>query len=470
MSKINFACRECGYISSRWLGRCSDCGEWNTMMEEVTGRTGVKCKKDTVSAACPIALISVAGEERFVTGIHEVDRVLGGGLVAGSLILLGGDPGIGKSTLLMQVASRISLYGKKILYVSAEESVQQVKLRASRLKVEESTFYLLAETNIDRVEMNIRNIKPEVVIIDSIQAVCKPDLPSAPGGVTQVRECTIQMMRMAKSEGITIFMVGHVTKEGALAGPKVLEHLVDTVLYFEGERNQFFRVLRGVKNRFGPTNEIGIFQMDGEGLKEVANPSEIFMAGNSLRGVAGSVVVCTMEGSRPLLVEVQALVCPTGFGTPRRMTAGVDCNRVSLILAVLEKRVGLHLGGQDAYVNAVGGVRIDEPAVDLGIALALASSFKEKPVLGRLAVIGEIGLTGEIRPVPQMEKRLKEAARIGFSMCLVPRPWKQASLSCGDMQVLEVDSLAQAIDIALSDDVAQRDEVERNEIGWKRSC
>jgi DNA repair protein RadA/Sms len=387
-------------------------------------------------------------EDRFATGIHELDRALGGGIVPGSLVLLGGDPGIGKSTLLMQMASGAGRSGRKVLYVSGEESVQQVKMRASRLKIEEGPLYLLAETDIERVEANIRSISPDLVIIDSIQAVLKPDLSSAPGGVGQVRECASQMMRLAKTGGVSVFLVGHVTKEGSLAGPKVLEHMVDTVLYFEGDRHHSFRILRSVKNRFGSTNEIGLFQMEGDGLREVFNPSELFMINRSRGDVAGSVAVSTVEGNRPLLVEIQALVCPTGFGTPRRMTAGVDYNRVSLILAVLEKRIGLHLGGHDAYVNAVGGVRLDEPAADLGIALALASSFKEIPVAGGLVAVGEIGLTGEIRPVPQLEKRILEAARLGFSMCLAPLRSGQLPAAAG-MKVVGVETLDQAIEVSL---------------------
>ncbi|MCL5059016.1 MAG: DNA repair protein RadA [Actinobacteria bacterium] len=448
--KTRYACKDCGYISSRWLGRCPDCGQWNSMIEEISGRSGqTALPRGDSPGAMPISLVPVVEEDRFSTGIAELDRVLGDGVVPGSLVLLGGDPGIGKSTLLIQAASRISESGKKVLYVSGEESAQQVRLRASRLGIGSAGLYLLAETDIDRIESAIRENRPETVILDSIQAVYKPDLSSSPGGVGQVRECAAQMMRLAKTEGIAIFLVGHVTKEGALAGPRVLEHMVDTVLYFEGDRHHSFRILRGVKNRFGSTNEIGIFQMESEGLKEIVNPSEMFMANCSREGVAGSVVVSTMEGSRPLLVEIQALVCPTGFGTPRRMTAGVDYNRVSLILAVLEKRVGLHLGGQDAYVNAVGGVKIDEPAADLGIALALTSSFREIPV-GRLAAVGEIGLTGEIRPVPQLEKRVTEASRLGFATCLVPGRSGTVPITGRGINILGVETLEKAIETALS--------------------
>lgn len=417
--KVRFCCQSCGYISSRWLGRCPGCGEWNSLVEESAPEKVTRVKTAAL-AARPLTDIPVDDEERFNSGMSELDRVLGGGIVPGSLILLVGDPGIGKSTLLLQMARHLSGKGKKVLYASGEESVRQVRMRASRLGFTDGPVYLLAETDIEIIEKNIRELQPHFVVVDSIQAVYKPGLASAPGGVGQVRECAAQMMRLAKDEGISIFLVGHVTKEGLLAGPRVLEHMVDTVIYFEGERHHSYRILRGVKNRFGSTNEIGIFQMEGNGLVEVSNPSELFLMDHPGGNVAGSVVVPTVEGSRTLLVEIQALVCPTGFGTPRRMTAGVDYNRVSLILAVLEKRVGLHLGGQDAYVNAVGGVKLDEPAADLGIALALASSFKDLPVRERVVAIGEIGLTGEIRPVPALDKRISEAARLGFTHCIVP--------------------------------------------------
>ncbi|NTW05726.1 MAG: DNA repair protein RadA [Peptococcaceae bacterium] len=447
-AKTRFACTECGYISVRWLGRCTDCGGWNTLVEETINSKVAFADKNKSLTACPISNISIEHQSRFTTGIHELDGALGGGVVPGSLVLLGGDPGIGKSTLLLQMASELSRSGRKVLYVSGEESVQQIKMRSIRLNVEENLLFLLAETDIDQIEANIRETSPELVIIDSIQVVIKAEISASPGGVGQVRECASQMMRLAKMNGPAIFLVGHITKEGALAGPKVLEHMVDTVLYFEGERNNSFRILRSVKNRFGSTNEIGIFQMEGDGLKEVANPSEMFLSNRHSGDVPGSVVVSTIEGNRPLLVEVQALVCTSSFGSPRRMTAGVDYNRVSLILAVLEKRVGLHIGGQDAYVNAVGGVRLDEPAADLGIALALASSFKEVSVVGGLVAFGEIGLTGEIRPVPNLEKRINEAARLGFSRCIIPK-----SLSNYDpgnnMKVIRMNTLQEAIGAAL---------------------
>lgn len=449
-SKTRFACSECGYISTRWLGRCPDCSQWNTMVEENHSPMKPSAGRNYITAAYPISQVSMVEQERFTTGIRELDRTLGGGVVPGSLVLLGGDPGIGKSTLLLQMASELSKIGRKVLYVTGEESLQQVKMRAKRLKVEDGPLYLLAETDIDLIESSIIDLKPELVIIDSIQVVVKPEMTSSPGAVGQVRECAAQMMGLAKKEGISIFLVGHVTKEGALAGPKVLEHMVDTVLYFEGERHNSFRILRSVKNRFGSTNEIGIFQMEWDGLKEVLNPSEMFLSSRPLNDVPGSVVVSTIEGNRPLLVEIQALVCPTGFGMPRRMTAGVDYNRVSLILAVLEKRVGLHLGSQDAYVNAVGGVRLDEPGADLGIALALASSFKEVSVVSGLVAFGEIGLTGEIRPVPQIEKRVGEAARLGFSVCIIPKSSSRFSIDKSeDIRVLRMDTLQEALETSL---------------------
>lgn len=447
--KVRFCCQSCGYVSPRWLGRCPGCGEWNSLVEEGIPDKVLR-KKGAASAALPLTGISVADEERLGTGMNELDRVLGGGIVPGSLVLLGGDPGIGKSTLLLQVARNLSKKGNKVLYASGEESARQVRMRASRLGMTDGPVYLLAETDVEIIERNIRELHPHLVVVDSIQAIYKPGLASAPGGVGQVRECAAQMMRLAKDEGISIFLVGHVTKEGMLAGPRVLEHMVDAVIYFEGERHNSYRILRGVKNRFGPTNEIGIFQMEGQGLTEVVNPSELFLMNHSGGNVAGSVVVPTLEGSRTLLVEIQALVCPTGFGTPRRMTAGVDYNRVALILAVLEKRVGLHLGGQDAYVNAVGGVRLDEPAADLGIALALASSFKDIPVGERIAAIGEIGLTGEIRPVPALDKRIIEAARLGFTRCIVPgQGLGGETKKINGVTVVGVDAVAGAIEASL---------------------
>jgi len=372
--KTVFVCQECGYESPKWLGKCPACNQWNTLIEEIQEET---------AKALPVALrvrpvrlteVEITNEERFSTGSMELDRVLGGGVVKGSLILVGGDPGIGKSTLLLQICEYIGK-GAKILYASGEESASQIKLRADRLGITTQNLLLISETNLDNIIQSIHEIKPDMVIVDSIQTIFKPELTSAPGSISQVREGTISLMRVAKDNGIAVFIVGHVTKEGTLAGPRVLEHMVDCVLYFEGERHQSYRILRAVKNRFGSTNEIGIFEMQDKGLMEVDNPSMMFLSGRP-NNVSGSCVICTLEGTRPVLAEIQALVSPTSFGIPRRMSTGIDNNRVTLLMAVLEKRVGLNLQNQDAYINVVGGIRIDEPAADLGVAIAIASSFK----------------------------------------------------------------------------------------------
>ena len=400
----------------------------------------------------PVTEVSATEEERRSTGMPELDRVLGGGLVPGSLVLLGGDPGIGKSTLLLQVAGAVSAAGQRVLYVSGEESTRQIRMRAERLGALNPELYLYAETDLDVVKEQVGKVSPELMVTDSIQTMYGPDLSSSPGSVSQVRECTARLMRLAKECSISVFVVGHVTKEGMIAGPRVMEHMVDVVLYFEGERHQSFRILRGVKNRYGSTNEIGIFEMSGAGLREVPNPSSFFLMDYAVRDAAGSAVVPTMEGTRPLLVEVQALVSPTSLGVPRRMTTGVDHNRVALIMAVLEKRLGLMLGNCDAYVNVVGGVRIDEPAVDLGIAMALASSFRERVIDGQTVVVGELGLTGEIRPVAAVEKRLHEAARLGFRRCVIPgrkdRPVDDG-LTAG-LTIMEASTLAEAFDLIFS--------------------
>lgn len=399
-----------------------------------------------MSAPCPVTEVPAGDEERFPTDMAEMDRVLGGGLVPGSLVLVGGDPGIGKSTLMLQVANLLSLR-MPVLYISGEESARQVRLRAERLGALSPSLLLVCETDIEQVESHIRQISPPVAVVDSIQTMFKADLASAPGSVGQVRECAAQLMRLAKTTGVSIFLVGHVTKEGMLAGPRVLEHMVDTVLYLEGDRHQFFRILRGVKNRFGSTNEIGIFEMSGRGLVEVASPSAIFLTKRPRGDVPGTAVVAALEGTRPLLVEIQALVCPTGYGNPRRMTAGVDYNRVALITAVLEKRMGFNLGNQDIYVNAVGGVRLDEPAADLAVACALASSFKDIPVDPSLACAGETGLTGELRPVTGVEKRIREAFKMGFSRFLMSS--RSVAPSGDDHGLLRVDTLAGALEMAL---------------------
>lgn len=444
--KTKYLCQECGQQSARWLGRCPGCGAWNSLVEESVNirTTGPSSLSGDVPR--PVTEVPALEEERFSTELCEMDRVLGGGLVPGSLVLLGGDPGIGKSTLLLQVSQLISRR-MQVLYVSGEESTRQVRLRADRLGELSPGLLLLSETDIDIMERHLRELSPPVAVIDSIQTMYKSDLGSAPGSVGQVRECTAQLMRLAKTTGISIFLVGHVTKEGVIAGPRVLEHMVDTVLYLEGDRHQFFRILRCVKNRFGSTNEIGIFEMSGSGLLEVTNPSALFLIQRHQGSVPGCAVAAALEGTRPLLVEIQALVSPTGYGVPRRMTAGVDYNRVALITAVLEKRVGLNLGSHDIYVNAVGGVKLDEPAVDLAIACALASSFRDTPVDNGMALAGEIGLTGELRPVTGVEKRVKEAFKLGFNRFLLSG--QSAVNHAGETGILSADTLAEALELAL---------------------
>ena len=446
--KAIYCCQECGSQSPRWVGRCPSCEAWNSMVEEVTVKTtGLRGKTEPVSQPVLLTKVPLYTEDRIPTGIKEMDRVLGGGIVPGSLILLGGEPGIGKSTLLLQVAFLIGKGQREVIYVCGEESMQQVRLRAERLNSMSEKVLLLAENDVDRVELQIKARKPFLVIIDSVQTIYKESLSSSPGSVGQVRECTAQLMRLAKIMDTAIFLVGHVTKDGAIAGPKVLEHMVDAVLYFEGERHQSFRLLRGVKNRFGSTNEIGIFNMAGSGLVEVTNPSALFMQ-HWQAPVPGSVIVPTVEGSRPLLVEIQALVCPTGFGVPRRMATGVDYNRVALIIAVLEKRLGYQLSKYDVYINAVGGVKIEEPAVDLGIALAVASSFHDRALGESLAVAGEIGLTGEVRPISSIEKRLAEAGELGFKKTIVPKANLNSVFDCKSIAV-GVKTVTEAVQAAL---------------------
>lgn len=418
-NRVIFACQKCGHQSAKWLGKCPDCGSWNSMVEEVAVRGGGVAPQ--TETAKPIRMSQVARdvEQRQSCGISELDRVLGGGLVSGSMVLIGGDPGIGKSTLLMQASAYLSRNAGSVLYVSAEESAQQIKLRAMRMGIDADELYLLAETGIERIIAQIQHLKPCAVIVDSIQTVFTGAIESAPGSVSQVRESAGRLMLTAKGSGIPIFLVGHVTKDGSLAGPRVLEHLVDTVLYFEGDAGHAFRILRAVKNRFGSTNEIGVFEMKDTGLSEVQNPSELFLAERPL-GVSGSVVVAALEGSRPLLVELQALVTSSSFGTPRRTTIGVDHNRLALLVAVLEKKVGLHLSGQDIFLNAAGGVRLNEPSADLAMVMAVASSHLDKAVDPQTVFLGEVGLSGEVRGISQPELRVKEAAKLGFNRCILP--------------------------------------------------
>ncbi len=421
--KTVFFCSECGYESPKWLGKCPACSSWNTMVEETVKPESNKSlaaaglgKKN--AAPRPLKDITLGGEHRWKTHIAELDRVLGGGIVRGSMVLVGGDPGIGKSTLLLQMCETVAAEGG-ILYISAEESAKQIKMRADRLGVTNPKILLLAETELGGICQAISDTAPSVVIIDSVQTVSSDGITSAAGSVSQVREVTQTLMRIAKENAISVFIVGHVTKEGAIAGPKVLEHMVDCVLYFEGERHQMHRILRAVKNRFGSTNEIGVFEMSDSGLAEVTNPSLMLLSGRP-ENASGSCVICALEGTRPMLVEVQALVSRSNFPAPRRMATGVDYNRVSLLIAVLEKRVGLNLATQDAYVNVTGGIRIDEPAADLGIALAIASSFKNAVIPNNVLAIGEIGLTGEVRAVGSIEKRIAEGAKLGFDTIIIP--------------------------------------------------
>lgn len=419
--KTFYQCQSCGYTSPKWLGKCPDCGEWNTLVEE---------RKETVpfrldlpaylKKSEPLLLSSIkAGYgERTSTGIKELDRVLGGGVVTGSVVLVGGDPGIGKSTLLLQALSGLSRFGQ-VLYVSGEESPEQIKIRAERLSINTEEIVLLSETSLRGIIDTALKLVPKAMVVDSIQTVFTEELLSAPGSVSQVRECAAKLMIFAKKSDIPIFLVGHVTKEGAIAGPRVLEHIVDTVLYFEGDRGHSYRILRTVKNRFGSTNEIGIFEMSDSGLLEVENPSELFLLERPIN-VSGSTVVASLEGTRPLMVEIQSLVSQSNFGMPRRTTIGVDFNRVNLLVAVLEKRAGLLLGGMDIFVNVVGGLRIVEPAVDLGIITTIASSLKDIPIDPRIFVFGEVGLSGEVRAIAQAEIRIKEAAKIGFKKAVIP--------------------------------------------------
>ena len=423
--KTVFFCQNCGHEESKWLGQCPACKEWNTFVEEkVTvsrGSTSAASEagKERVSKVVTLSSVSVEEDERIRTGIAELDRVLGGGIVQGSLVLVGGDPGIGKSTLLLQVCQRLSDAGKNVLYISGEESGKQIKLRANRMGTFSEHLYLLCETNLELIRQTIERQKPDMVVIDSIQTMYNEEVSSAPGSVSQVRESTNILMQLAKGMNISIFIVGHVTKEGTVAGPRVLEHMVDTVLYFEGDRHASYRILRGVKNRFGSTNEIGVFEMRKEGLVEVENPSEFMLSGRP-EHASGSVVACAMEGTRPILMEIQALVCRSNFGMPRRTAAGLDYNRVNLLMAVLEKRAGLPLSNYDAYVNIVGGIRMNEPAADLGIVMAIASSYKNRPVPEDAIVFGEVGLSGEVRAVTMPEQRVAEARKLGFKTCIIP--------------------------------------------------
>ena len=420
--KTSYICSECGFESPKWYGKCPSCGEWNTLNEELNSQQTKNSFSNSFSTVNQVlALDDICGEndERIPTKIEEFDRVLGGGIVKGSLVLLSGDPGIGKSTILLQICQNLGSKGQKILYVSGEESANQIKLRAVRIGVTTKNLFILSQTDLATIVECIKAEKPDIVIIDSIQTMVYEQVNSSAGSITQVRECTNVFMHTAKGLGIPIFIVGHVNKDGAIAGPKVLEHIVDTVLYFEGERNYSYRILRGVKNRFGSTNEIGVFEMTADGLKEVLNPSLMMISGRP-KNTSGTCVACVMEGTRPILAEVQGLVCATGFGTPRRMSTGFDYNRMNMLLAALEKRAGYFFNNMDAYVNVVGGLKLDEPAADLTVALALVSSLKDKAVDDKTIAFGEVGLAGEIRAVNNCEQRIAEAKRLGFERCIIP--------------------------------------------------
>ena len=445
--KSVYFCQNCGHEESKWLGQCPMCKEWNTFAEEkVVSIKGQKSSGEKQVQAVTLSSVTTDEDERMKTELVELDRVVGGGIVPGSLVLVGGDPGIGKSTLLLQVCQKLSAMNKKVLYISGEESLKQIKLRANRMGEFSENLYLLCETSLNLIQTAIEREKPDVVVIDSIQTMYNEEIGSAPGSVSQVRESTNVFMQLAKGMNIAIFIVGHVTKEGTVAGPRVLEHMVDTVLYFEGDRHASYRILRGVKNRFGSTNEIGVFEMRKEGLVEVENPSEFMLSGKP-ENASGSVVACAMEGTRPMLMEIQALVCKSNFGMPRRTAAGIDYNRVNLLMAVLEKRVGLPLSGYDAYVNIAGGIRMNEPAVDLGIIMAVASSYKNRPVSEDTIVFGEVGLSGEVRAVTMPEQRVAEAKKLGFKVCVVPEVSLKSIGKVEGIEVIGVKSVNQTMNL-----------------------
>lgn len=452
--KTRYVCQNCGYVNPKWLGKCPECLQWNTFLEEVeekkTSRSqSISSVSNNSAKVTKINSILTDKEERFSTNISELDRVLGNGVISGSLILVGGDPGIGKSTLLLQVSNNIADSGRKVLYISGEENENQIKLRAKRLNANSDNIYIYTENNLAAIELVALEMKPDVMIVDSIQTVVDPEINSAPGTVSQIKESTSKFMKLSKGNRITTFIVGHVTKEGALAGPRVLEHMVDTVLYFEGERYNTYRILRAVKNRFGSTNELGVFEMKSDGLCELENPSKVLIS-EKPKDVSGSVIVSTLEGTRSMLLELQALVAPTNFGYPRRTTTGVDNNRVALILAVLEKVIGMQIQNQDVFVNIVGGLKTNEPSMDLGIALAVASSFKNIPLDANVVVTGEIGLTGEVRTVSFIEKRIIECEKLGFKKMIIPLGnYIDEFKKDYNIEIVAVKNLRQAIDEVL---------------------
>ncbi|HEX9972840.1 MAG TPA: DNA repair protein RadA [bacterium] len=449
-NKTQFICQSCGFASPRWLGKCNECGAWNSMVEEKITPPAVERSPVQRSSISPVRLTEIQSsqDKRISCYSKEFALVLGGGIVPGSLVLIGGEPGIGKSTIMLQEAARLAREDFKVLYVSGEESLIQTKMRADRLGLSGENLFILPENNLDIILDEVEQLKPGLVVIDSIQTVYRPALESAPGNISQVRECAHQFLQLSKKENIPVFLIGHVTKEGYIAGPKVLEHTVDTLLYIEGDRDHFFRILRAVKNRFGSTNEIGVFEMTEKGLVEVSNPSEIFLSQRA-SDISGSVVICIMEGSRPILLEVQALVSPSNYGLPQRSATGIDPKRLSMLLAVLEKRVGIRVGTHDVFVNAVGGVRIDETAADMGIAMAIASSLKNQVINPDVVIIGEIGLGGEIRPVPQIERRIGEAEKLGFKEMVVPKANMKSIKKKDQIKIHPVEKLAQAVSILM---------------------
>ena len=449
-ARTSWICQQCGAVSPAYLGKCPGCGDWHSMVETIEERAGSAVNRPRPRATLqPLAAISFDGEERVPVPIGELNRVLGGGLVRGSLVLVGGDPGIGKSTLILQVAGLLGSDRNPVVYVSAEESAQQIKLRADRLQVNPNHILIVSDTNLDVILATIEGISPAMVVIDSIQTVMLDEITSAAGSVSQVRECTSRLMQWAKPRNVPMFVIGHVTREGTIAGPRVLEHMVDAVLYLEGERFHQYRILRAVKNRFGSTDEVGVFEMADRGLREVQNPSEVFLAERS-EIAPGSTVAVTMEGTRPILVEVQALATPTAFGLPRRSANGLDTSRLQLLVAVLQKRVGLNLGSQDVYANVVGGLRVLEPAVDLAVAVAIASSLRERPVDRNAVIIGEVGLSGELRSVNRLDRRLSEAARMGFTHMIVPAGTGKATGEAPNgIKIVHCKTAAEAIEAAL---------------------
>ena len=451
--KTKWICQNCGYETAKYLGKCPDCGQWNTLVEEVfesisTSQAAKTVLNDTIP--CLINDIEIDRSIRFTTGIEEFDRVLGGGLVQGSIVLLAGDPGIGKSTILLQTGKAICKDGRTALYVSAEESASQVKLRAQRLGVQSNSLYIYSQTNFEAIKRQIDEIKPQILIIDSIQAVYTDSVTSSPGSVSQIRECTNILMDIAKNKNITVVVIGHVTKEGNIAGPKVLEHMVDTVIYFEGDRYKSYRLLRCMKNRFGTTNEVGVFNMCDDGLHEISNPSELFLNERTQNNTPGSVIIATNEGSRPLLIEIQALVGTTPYPSPRRVSNGIDYNRLLQILAVLEKRIGLNLSKQDVYVNVIGGLEIDEPAADLGVALAVATCARDVCVSPDTVIVGEIGLSGEIRAINNLDKRIKESEKLGFKKIIVPQTNTLKKEEFKNINIVQVKRLMDAITACVS--------------------